>query len=707
MKYIKRHFKPTALPLLSVVMGFIGFFLRLWQELKGIGEHGLYLQSHPTRWLIPLLTVLTLVLLALPLLSIKKGGSYKRRFPSSLPAAIGSWLAAAGVVGYAVSTFRTDLHVLTLVLWIVSFLAFLSLLLLGLFRLRGIRPSPLFHGIICLYFMVFALHNYGLWSGNPQFPAVSSAVLSVICLMLASYYRAALDSKQKTWRIYTYLSQCAIFFCCLSLPGNGGWFYFPMLLWAALNTPVFHRSKEAQPSIKPMRLPETVLQCIRRLEKAGFETWVTGSSVRDHLLNLVPESYDLCTAAGSEDIRKLFEDSKLLRSEDARSTVTLSLPEGSCRITAFGTESSRFAPQLENYLKHRDFTVNAIAYSPTRGFTDPSGGRQDLKNKVLRSAGAPEDRFAEDSLGILRGVHLAVRQQLIPTEDTLRAMEEMSPALKELSGDRLFRELCKFLPLATVENMEQYKTILGNAIPELGACINFAQYSPHHRYDIYTHTAHVVEGVSTDLTMRWAALLHDIGKPAVFALDENGQGHFRGHARAGAQLAEEILRRMKAPEDLVEQVVFLTAQHMTLPEPDRQQILNWAETLGEETVSRLLSLQEADFAAKGTGDTTNFFTTIRSLLDNPVEEAPVREEPEEAAPVLEARDLKVNGRDILALGVDPGPLVGECMCFLLSQVREGTVDNTREALLEAAETFLHSLCTEPELFDSIIEEDSQ
>ena len=711
MNFIKRYFKPTAFPLLPLVLGTLGFLLRLWQVTKGIDAQGLYIRSHPTRWLLPLLTAVSLVLLALPVFSMKKTGSYKRRFPRSLPAALGCWIAAAGVTLYAVKAIRSGLTPQGLLLGIATVPAVLSLVLLGLFRLRGSRPASLFHGIVSAYFIAFILSNYADWSGEPQFLSIWNPALAAVILMLCFYYRAALDGRQKVWRLCTYLCQCALFFCCLALPGKNGWFFLSMLLWAGLNSPVFRRSAEAAPSTpQPVALPETVLRCIRQLEKAGFEAWTVGSCIRDHLLGIPTDRYDLCTSAKPEEIRDVFRDFRLLRDEDSRTAVTVSLSGTTCRISTFRGEPPQYASRLEDDLKHRDFTVNAIAYSPTRGFSDPFGGRQDLKNRILRTVGNAEDRFSEDALGILRGVRLAVRHQFVPTEETLQGMNAMAPHLKTVPGDRIFRELSKFLPLVTAQHMEQFKSVLGNAIPELGACVNFAQYSPHHRYDIYTHTAHTVEGVSQEPVMRWAALLHDIGKPAVFALDENGQGHFRGHARAGAQLAEELLLRMKAPEELREETVFLIAQHMTIPEPDKQQILKWAESLGKVRVNRLLSLQEADFAAKGTGETTNFFATVRDLLDAPAETRAVEAAPEEEAaaaeaPVLEAKDLKVNGRDILALGVEPGPLVGECMCFLLEQVRDGLLENSKVNLLEAAENFLHSLCTDPELFDSIITEE--
>ena len=705
MKSMKHIFKPTILPALPIVAGVIGFFLRLWQELGGVDDKGLYIQPHPNSWLLPLLTVVTLFLLALPLRYLKKDGSYKKRFPASAFSAFSLWVAATAILAYGAIAVWRDREILTVVLAAASVFAASSLGLLGLFRLRGSRPAPLFHGIMGVYFMVFALYNYGPWSGDPQFLHFCFRALAVISLMLAFYHRAALDEKQKVWRLYTYTNQCAVFFCFLALPEKGGWFFLPMLLWAIGDTPVFRRRKNTRGQIKPMALPESVRLCIQSLEKAGFEAYVVGGCVRDYVLGREPQDYDMCTSAKPEEICNVFADYKLVRSGEKHGTIGVVFPEGVCEITTFRAEGAytdnrhpdwvAFVTRLEEDLKRRDFTVNAMAYSPSRGLVDPYGGRQDLKNKVLRTVGDPEARFREDALRILRGIRFAARYQLVPEEETLQAMYQLSYLLDNLARERVYEELCKFLPLATAAYLEQFKPILGRAIPELGACVDFAQYSPHHRYDVYTHTAHVVEGVSEELVMRWAALLHDVGKPEVFQLDENGQGHFRGHAQEGARMADRILQRLKAPNAIREQVVFLAEQHMTVPEADKQLLLKWVSRHGKDQIARLLQLQAADFHAKGTGETTDYFEKMQALLDSLMEEEPC----------LTAKDLKINGRDVLALGVEPGPLVGECMRQLLTQVQEGTTENTREALLAAAETFLQSLCTDPELFDSIIAEE--
>jgi len=706
MKLIKRYFKPTVLPFFTLCAGFAAFLLRLWQQTGALDEKGLYRLSHPACWLSLVLAALTAAGLALVLLNVKKNAGYRKRFPRSVPAAVSCWLAAVGVAGFAVFALLRRISTLSVALGVISLPGVLSFVLLGFFRLKGRRPSPLFHGILSVYFMLFSLYHYDVWSGESQLISIWCQALAPITLLLTFYYRAALDRKQKCWRIYTYLGQLSLFLCFPALPAKNGWFYLIMLLWAAANTPSFRKGKAQAAPVKPMRLPQSAQQCITALEQAGFEAYVVGGCVRDHLLGLTPKDYDLCTSAKPEEICRVFADRKLVHSGEKHGTVGVVFEDGVCEITTFRAEGAytdsrhpdwvAFVSRLEDDLKRRDFTVNAMAYSPSKGLVDPYGGRRDLRAKVLRTVGDPQERFREDALRILRGVRFAARYRMTVEEETLRAMTELAPLMDNLARERVYDELCKYLPLATAENMALFKPVLTRAIPELGNCVDFAQYSPHHRYDVYTHTAHVVEGVSEDLTLRWAALLHDIAKPAVFSLDENGQGHFKGHAPTSAQMAEDILRRLRAPNTLREQAVFLAEQHMTILEPDRQVLLKWVGKHGKDNIRRLLELQQADFHAKGTGETTDYFQKMLELLDSLMEEEPC----------LTAKDLKINGRDVLALGVDPGPLVGECMRFLLERVQENAVENTREALLAEVETFLHSLCTDPELFNSIIEEDA-
>ena len=431
-----------------------------------------------------------------------------------------------------------------------------------------------------------------------------------------------------------------------------------------------------------MFLPEYVRQCMALLEEAGYPCYAVGGCVRDDCLGLTPHDYDLCTAATPKVMEKLFSHRQLVLAGEKHGTVGVVTEGGVVEITTFRTEGSyedsrhpdyvNFVGDVNEDLARRDFTVNAMAYSPTRGFADPFGGREDLHNQILRAVGDPATRFTEDALRILRGVRFAVRFDLTPEEDTMNAMVSLAPRMEKLAAERVFDELCKLLPLVTAEDLLRYAPILTTVIPELAPTVGFDQRSPHHTYDVFTHTAYVVESSPADLTLRWAALLHDIGKVDTFSLDENGRGHFYDHAEVSAQMADGILRRLKAPNSLRERVVFLIVKHMIPTEPDKKLLRRRLSRYGEDAFRELLALQKADFCSKGvTGDDPQF-EEIHRLLEEILQEEGC----------LRICDLAVNGHDLMALGIQ-GKAIGETLERLLSFVLDERIPNEKEALISA------------------------
>ena len=435
-----------------------------------------------------------------------------------------------------------------------------------------------------------------------------------------------------------------------------------------------------------MVLPEYVMQCLQRLENAGFPCYAVGGCVRDSLLGLTPHDYDLCTAATPEQIKAVFADLPLVLAGEKHGTVGVITEKNVVEITTFRTEGAyqdnrhpdwvEFVDRIEADLARRDFTVNAMAWSPVRGLADPFGGRQDLENKVLRAVGVPEKRFQEDSLRILRGVRFAVRYGLTPDAATQSAMFTLASLMENLARERVFDELCKLLPLVNAKDLLRFAPVITQVIPELACAVGFDQRNSHHAYDVYTHIALVTETVPPKLSLRWAALLHDVGKVASFSMGEDGQGHYYGHAELGEEMANAILRRLKAPTQLREQVLLLIRHHMTRLQPDKKLLRRWLGKLGEETIGDLLHLQEADMGSKGTGmpEELKQFPLVRQLLEE------IREENS----CLHIRDLAVNGHDLMALGFS-GPKIGECMNRLLELVQEEKLENTRQALLAEAQ----------------------
>ena len=431
-----------------------------------------------------------------------------------------------------------------------------------------------------------------------------------------------------------------------------------------------------------MKLPEYVRGCMDALENAGFAAYAVGGCVRDSLLGLVPQDFDLCTAAAPAEMKQVFAGCRLVLAGEKHGTVTVVTDGGNVEITTFRTEGSyrdnrhpdwvAFVPTVEEDLARRDFTVNAMAYSPTRGFADPFGGQKDLKNHVLRAVGDPHARFQEDALRILRGVRFSVRYGLTPETETHRAMEELAPLTDHLARERVFEELCKLLPLVSTEDLLRFAPILGCAIPELAPAIGFDQCSPHHAYDLFTHIAHVTAAVPPELPLRWAALLHDVGKVPTFTTDATGRGHFYGHAKVSAQMANEILLRLKAPTALREEAVLLIGQHMTRLEPDKKILRRRLGKFGIDTTYRLLALQEADMGSKGTGNEEEMaqFSEVRKLLEEILSEDAC----------LTVKDLAVKGNDLMALGLT-GPDIGKTLNRLLDLVLDEQLPNEKEALL--------------------------
>jgi tRNA nucleotidyltransferase (CCA-adding enzyme) len=210
--------------------------------------------------------------------------------------------------------------------------------------------------------------------------------------------------------------------------------------------------------------------------------------------------------------------------------------------------------------------------------------------------------------------------------------------------------------------------------------VGFQQHSPHHRYDVFTHTAHVVEATPKELSLRWAALLHDVGKPACFTQDADGRGHFKGHAKVSQEMADAILLRLKAPTALRQEVTELIGQHMTKLEPEKKLLRRRLGKLGLARLEALLQLQEADMGSKGTGKEEEMaqFGILRAIIAELLAEDAC----------FSIKDLAVTGRDLQQIGLAPGPNMGRCLNWLLGQVQDEVLPNERDILLRTVKELL-------------------
>lgn len=685
---MKYPFEPKRIPLLALIAGVLGALMRLWLFATGVDSKGLLLQQHPANILVFILTALVLLGFYLCLRSLTSIPSYKKLFQRSPIAAIGCIAAALGILITDFYELSVQLDSITLLSCILGLFAATSLILIGICRLRGIRPRTFLHSCVTVYLIVHLISQYRIWSAEPQLQEYCFALFASVFLMLSTYHRTTLDECNDNHKWYLFFNYGAVFFCFLALPGENWLFYLAMAVWAG--TCDYSLSATKLISATPiMHLPKNVQFCLHALEDAGFSAYVVGGCVRDALLGLTPHDYDLCTSATPEQIMRVFAQHPLVRSGEKHGTIGVILDAEVYEITTFRTEGGyadnrhpdwvTFVTDIEKDLARRDFTVNAIAYSPIHGLIDPYNGQEDLKNRTLRTVGIAEERFHEDALRILRGVRFAARFDLTPEANTEKSMLELTHLMDHLAPERVFSELCKLLLYVNAQHLLRYAPIIMKIIPELSLTVGFDQHSPHHIYDIYTHTAYTVEATPEVLPLRLAALLHDVGKPSTFSMDENGRGHFYDHAKTGAQITDSILLRLRASNTLRNQVVFLVQHHMTPFEPDKKLLRRRLGKYGDEAVKQLLALQKADYSSKGVDDEneTLRFEQIEDLLAQILQEGTC----------LAVKDLAISGNDLLALGVKPGKIIGACMSFLLELVQDELISNAKEDLLNAAQQF--------------------
>ena len=664
--------------------GTLGFALHLWVKTACIDRKGLWLQSSPPALCLFCLAAISFLAVLFFAFKAKKG-SLCHLVQEDFGGILGSFSAALGFLFLAFNLSRDGSLLGNAAKWLVC-LSAASMGINGCLQALGRKRSFLCSLPVVVAFMVYPLSRHGAWSMQTQFLDYGFTLTALISLLLFSYAYIHLTTAPMSVRWVRFSGLLACVLCMIAAARELPAFFLPMAVWVS-STLV---GVQAYKAPEPMDIPENVTLCLERLEKENTPGYLVGGCVRDHLLGIPPHDYDLCTAATPEKLREIFSDYPLVLSGEKHGTVGVVFGKEVLEITTFRTEGTyqdgrhpdwvEFVPNLEADLARRDFTVNAIAYNPKEGYIDPFNGICDLQAGILRAVGNPEVRFTEDALRILRGVRFAVRFGFSVDKSTLQAMIELKEKMDNLAAERIFSELCKLLPLLKAEDLLLFQPILTHILPELAPCVAFCQHSPHHAYDVFTHTAYVVENTPPDLALRWAALLHDTGKPVVFTQDENGRGHFYGHAQESAKLATAALRRLKAPTALREEVVSLIVHHMDLWDREEKSLRRRLSKFGFAGCKKHLALQKADFCSKGViGDVSE--TDFEAILT-----AIEKLEAENAC--LRLSDLAVKGQDLIALGFEAGPRLGQALENLLDLVVDGDLPNERTILLEKAKELL-------------------
>lgn len=436
-----------------------------------------------------------------------------------------------------------------------------------------------------------------------------------------------------------------------------------------------------------MQLPESVEKIIHTLENAGYEAYAVGGCVRDVMLGLTPADWDITTSAEPEQVKSLFQ--RTIDTGIQHGTVTVRMDGKSFEVTTYRIdgkyedgrhpEEVTFTKSLEEDLKRRDFTINAMAYNDSTGLVDLYGGQEDLEKKVIRCVGNPEERFTEDALRMMRAVRFAAKLNFSIEEETRRAITMLKDNLSKVSAERIQVELTKLITSDHPEKMyDLFDTGLTSVFfPEWDEAMICDQNTKHHMYTVGWHTIHVMENVRPDKTMRLAAMLHDIGKPVVKRSDKKDHSHFQGHPQMSDVMADRILRRLKYDNDTIHKVRMLVRYH------DERPVLN------DITVRRCMNEMDLDFA--------DLFELKRA--DTLAQSTYMREEKLAYIDTFEKlynanlnqctdkKLLAVNGGDLIQAGIEKGPQMGRVIDRLLEDVIENPEENTRENLLDKAHKY--------------------
>ena len=448
-----------------------------------------------------------------------------------------------------------------------------------------------------------------------------------------------------------------------------------------------------------IELPAGPAAILAGLAAGGYTAYVVGGCVRDALLGRAPHDWDICTCARPEQAAACFPGLRVLPTGIRHGTVTVLLEGAPYEVTTYRVDGAysdgrhpdqvSFVDQLPLDLARRDFTINAMAAGPDGKIVDLYGGRADLAAGLVRCVGDPDVRFGEDALRMLRAARFAARYGFAVEEATARSIHRRRALLGRVAAERIRVELEGLLTGPGVENvLLEFADLLAVFWPQLAPMAGFDQRSPWHPLDLWGHTARAVACAPPDRLVRLALLLHDVGKPAAFTVGPDGRGHFPGHARRGAAMAGEMLRRLRFDNAAVEGVTRLIACHDAPLGEDAPGLLRWLARLGPEGLEALFQVKRAD-----------------CLAQDPALAAPVLAGLERARRAAEGLmaggacwrvdQLAVGGRDLMALGVPQGPRVGALLAALLEQVMDGRTENSRAALLGAARRLASDMLPEP------------
>lgn len=436
-----------------------------------------------------------------------------------------------------------------------------------------------------------------------------------------------------------------------------------------------------------IRLPDKVKRIIDTLTAAGFEAYAVGGCVRDSILGRVPNDWDITTSAKPEETKRLFP--RTIDTGIQHGTVTVLLDREGFEVTTYRIdgeyEDSRhpkevtFTACLEEDLKRRDFTINAMAYNETDGLVDIFGGTEDIERETIRCVGDARERFSEDALRMLRAVRFSAQLGYQIEERTRKAIQELAPTLQKISAERIQVELVKLVTSPHPDYLRvAYETgITREILPEFDLCMETPQNNPHHCYNVGEHILHAMLETEPDKVLRLGMLFHDIGKPQTLTIDEKGITHNKNHPVVGEEMTRQIMHRLKFDNDTIYKVSKIVRFHDQQIELTQAGVRKAVNRMGEDIFALMFPVHYADICAQSDYQREEKLQRLRRLRE-------IYDEICKSGDAVSLKGLAVNGSDLIALGMKPGRGIGELLGTMLEAVLEDPSLNSREELLRFA-----------------------
>lgn len=441
-------------------------------------------------------------------------------------------------------------------------------------------------------------------------------------------------------------------------------------------------------NMKRYPVPDEIKAFAKVFAENGYSLYIVGGAVRDHFLGTANSDYDFCTDAQPQQVVEMFR--KVIPTGIKHGTVTVLLRGASYEVTTFRSESDysdgrhpdnvTYITNLHEDLSRRDFTINALAADCIQGnVTDDFDGLGDLGKGLVRAIGNPRERFKEDALRLMRLARFCSKLDFKPEAETFQAAKELAPTIANVSQERICDELSKILMtkvpsvgLSILENTG----ILAIVLPELTACRAIKQNKVG-ACDVLEHTYNCVDAAAANgysLTVRLAALLHDIGKPSTMAFNQYGIMRFHGHDVQGAKMAKDVLRRLKCSNRTIDDVGLVIAEHMTHYTPNWTDgaVKRFIRRVGRQNLDMLFELQRCDqIASTGAPNTDEYEAFMKRITE--LENQP-----------MNLKDLAVTGEDLARAGIPKSKTMGEVLGKLLEMVVDYPTLNDKETLTKQA-----------------------